>query len=135
MKNDLDSKLQVLLQTYAHARFEWGRFDCCQFVMVAALALAGRRLDVPVYRSERGAARVLRALGGYDGAVAALGGTPLPAPAMAQRGDIVLVDAPGYAGGALAVCGGSVAWAAGPGGLAQAPMSTWRKAWRLECLR
>lgn len=133
MKNDLDVKLQRLLQAQANRRFAWGRFDCCQFVLEAARALADRGLTVPAYRTERGALRVLRQLGGYDGAVAALGGKALVSPALAQRGDIVLVSAPGLLGSALAVCTGAAAHAPGDRGLEAVPMNQWIKAWRLEC--
>lgn len=131
----IDLQIAGLLAEYQRAPFEWGRFDCCQFVRAALRVTAGRDIEIRPYRTERGAARALAALGGYDGAMRRYGARPLARPLMAQRGDVVLVEAPGLFEGALALCTGQMAHAAGPDGLSAVPQPKWLRAWRVQCLK
>jgi hypothetical protein len=131
----IDIQIAGLLAEYQRAPFAWGRFDCCQFVRAALRLTTGRDIDIKPYRTERGAARALAALGGYDGAMRAYGAQRLPSPLLAQRGDVVLVKAPGLFEGALALCTGQAAHAVGPSGLAPVSQSNWLRAWRVQCLK
>lgn len=123
-------RLQQVIEGRREALFSWGAHDCCQVALAAYEACTGHRPAVPAYSTERGAWRVLRRLGGLRGAVAAVA-TPLSAPALAQRGDIVLVEQPGLFGHALAVCAGGVVLAAGQRGLVRVPAERWHAAWRV----
>lgn len=131
----IDQQIAGLLAEYQRAPFAWGRFDCCQFVRAALRVTAGLDIEIRTYRTERGAARALAALGGYDGAMRLYGAQPLAGPLLAQRGDVVLVQASGLFDGALALCTGLTAQAAGPDGLAAVPQSKWLRAWRVQCLK
>lgn len=131
----IDTQLAGLLAEYQRAPFEWGRFDCCQFVRAALRVTTGRDIEIRPYRSERGAARALAALGGYEGAMRRYGAQPLTGTLLAQRGDVVLVQAAGLFEGALALCTGQVAHAVGPAGLVPVPQSNWLCAWRVQCLK
>jgi hypothetical protein len=129
----IDQQIADLLAAHQNTPFAWGTFDCCQWALLAAQALTGHSMAVAPYTNARGAMRVLRGLGGYDGALLAYGAEPLSAPSLAQRGDIVLVPRAGLFDGALAVCAGAFAYAAGEYGLVPVPMDKWLKAWRLAC--
>lgn len=131
----IDTQIAGLLAEYQRSPFAWGRFDCCQFVRAALRLTTGRDIEIRPYRSERGAIRSLAALGGYDGAMSAYGAKVLETPLLAQRGDVVLVEAPGLFDGALALCTGQMAHAVGPEGLAGVSQSKWLKAWRVQCLK
>lgn len=135
MKRDIDAVIARLLETHARTPFEWGKHDCCQFVRAALREIVGRDIPIRSYKTERGALRALNVLGGYEGAMRAYGAEVLPGPLLAQRGDVVLVQALGLFDGALAVCTGLVAHAVGPDGLAAVPQSKWLRAWRVQCLK
>ena len=85
-------RLQEHVQAFAHARFEWGRFDCCTW---AADWVAAEHGADPM-ESLRGldhalqAARQIRRLGGLHQAICARLGAGQPA-LRAQMGDIVLM--------------------------------------------
>jgi hypothetical protein len=114
--------------------FDWGRCDCALFAADVVQALTGKDLAAPfrgLYDSRHGAARALLALGYAcleDAATAALG-VPRASPALAQRGDVVMVKT--AEGPALGICNGSVAACAGPDGLSFVPMPLWLKAWEV----
>lgn len=125
-----EQRLRALVDTRRSTPFAWGAQDCCSFALDALAACRGHRPALPGWRTERGAVRVLRRLGGMAGAADALAG-PRIAPALAQRGDVVLVSQPGLFGTALAVCMGPVAYAAGAEGLVRVPRALWQQAWRI----
>ncbi len=131
----IDLQIAGLLAEYQRAPFQWGTVDCCQFVRAALRVTTGRDIPIRPYKTERGALRALAALGGYDGAMRAYGAEPLERPLLAQRGDVVLVPAPGLFEGALALCTGLAAHAAGPDGLSAIVQSKWLRAWRVPCLK
>lgn len=126
-RHDWVEQLHAALDEAAVRPFEWGVHDCCLFVADVVLAMTGEDLGAPFrgrYASARGAARALRAFG--QGTIirtmnAALG-API-APALAQRGDVVL------AGGIAGICIGRTAVFVGEGGLTTAERRHWTKAW------
>lgn len=109
--------------------FAWGVHDCCTFAAGAVLAITGRAVPMPAWSGRREAVVTLRRLGGLRAATTAQLG-PVQAPALAQRGDVVLLLQRGRS--LLGVCMGH-AWAA-PGryGLAFGPMSEALCAWRID---
>lgn len=122
-----------LLDEYVDAArlqpFGWGALDCCTFASGAVQAITGRAVPLPAWSGRRDAVDVLRRLGGLRAATTAQLG-PVQAPALAQRGDVVLLRQRGRS--LLGVCLGH-AWAA-PGryGLAFGPMSEALCAWRID---
>ena len=128
--HDWPERLQALIDSRMRAPFAWGSHDCCLFVVAAIEAVTGRRVSVAAYSSERGAFRVLRAMGGFERAVEAAGGRPEPV-GLAQRGDVLLVEQAGLFGRALAVCGGAQVLAAGPVCLVPVPRARWLAAWSI----
>ncbi|URF02963.1 hypothetical protein M5D45_10390 [Cupriavidus campinensis] len=81
-----------------------------------------------LYASEKGARRVLRDNGGVTGIATLVLGPPVP-PALAGRGDVVLIDTPG--GEALALCVGANIVAQGVAGLEFHPISAAKAAWKI----
>lgn len=80
--------------------FSWGSRDCCLFAADAVVCITG--IDPAIdfrgrYTTAKGAARVLKKYGGLEGAVERItldhGMMEIPV-AMAQRGDVVLIDSP-----------------------------------------
>lgn len=129
---DWPERLAAYLAAQRGAVFAWGACDCVRFAAGAVLATTGQQV-LPVHWANRSdASRQLRALGGLCAAVD--GVLPrLPAPTLAQRGDVVLVQAPVAAGRArrrwLAVVDGALWRTPGPQGLAAGPMAQAVVAW------
>lgn len=126
-----EQRLHALIAERRTAPFEWGRQDCCQFVLAALQALRGPE-SAPTYSyaTVRGACRVLASLGGIPGAAARHVGPEIP-PGLAGRGDVVMVRSPDERfGHALAVVTGAEAYAPGPDGLVPIPRGQWLRAWR-----
>jgi len=114
--------------------FAWGVNDCALHLADAVAAMTGAD-PLHELRGARstalGAARVARRIGGVPAALARAGLQPID-PALAQRGDAVLLHAqPGQRHGVFAVCCGDQACAPGRWGIAWAPMSMARQAWRV----
>ncbi len=108
--------------------------DCCSFAFDAAQAQTG--VDVWAgerarYNTARGAMRVIRRYGSVA-AIADARFAPV-APALAQRGDIALIDSgrrPGEE--SLAVVEGDTLAAAGQDGLIRLPRAAMKAAWSIE---
>lgn len=128
----------------ARARaFEWGVHDCCVFACDGILAMTGLDPMAPArgrYRDGREAAAILREIGGLglpeaaDYLMAGLG-APAIHPVYAQRGDLVLIDAP-VLGGDRDWCLGLIAHdgrvaVAAPAGLSFYPARAAARAWRI----
>lgn len=132
---DWPSRLHTFLEAARGRPFSWGRWDCCILAADAVQVLTGTDPLAPFrgrYRSARGAARLLKPLGGLAGGCTALLGTPI-APLLAQRGDIVLIeDGPGgrLACGVVDLTGRAVA-CPGDAGLLFVPLARARHAWRI----
>lgn len=120
-----------LAQARPHC-YALGRHDCVGFAAGAVQALTGRQVLPVAWAGPADAVRQLRARGGL---VAAVDGVlpRLPAPTLAQRGDVVLVRAPVARRGAarqwLAVCDGAVWWCPAATGLHSGPMGLAVLAW------
>lgn len=87
------SAFLAYLDAHARTPFAWGSHDCVCFAAGAVRALTGRDLLAEVghhWTSERGALRLLRKLGGVEGAVDQVLAR-LPGTAFAHRGDVGLV--------------------------------------------
>lgn len=128
-RSDWAERLDRFLAARRAQPFAWGVQDCCLFVADAVREI--HAIDpaegLRGYRSERGAARILRRLGGIEGVAASCFGGACP-PALAQVGDVVLVHTGGR--DSLALCAGAHWLAPGPSGLVAGPMSEARAAWR-----
>lgn len=112
--------------------FAWGREenDCVGFVLAGILAMTGHDpLPGVTWTTERGAARVIRRLGGLE---AALDARLMPiAPALAARGDVAGVDDERFGVSLLLVEGATLV---GPGarGCKRLPRAAMTKAWSID---
>lgn len=116
--------------------WEWGAHDCASFSARCLTAQFGfppmlwLRLEGR-WRTEAGAARVLKREGWADAAAAADSVTARRArPLLAMRGDVVA--APGRGGLALGVAEGEGAWFAADVGLLRLPLADCAAAWPAE---
>lgn len=124
--------LVALIEERMRTPLTWGKRanDCVSFAGAAALAQTGEDFlkALPDWNTQRGAVRVLKALGGLE---AAVDGVLSPVPlAMAQRGDIGLVEIDGVA--SLMVIEGETLVGPGDAGQVRRPRSDLRKAWSLD---
>ncbi len=130
---DWPERLHAYLQQCASTQFAWGSHDCARFAAGAVHAITGRDVLPADWRDKAQAVEVLRLLGGLVPAVdASL--ARLPDARMAQRGDVVLVEADAKHGAHrrwLAVCEGARWCAAGPDGLVIGPMQSAVMAWKV----
>lgn len=113
--------------------FAWGTHDCASWVFDLRRDLTGSA-DVAAlwrgrYRTQRGAALVMRRLGwaSLEEGARALLGAPLPSLRLAQRGDILL----SADGAALGICLGARAAFLGSEGLTFVPITDCSLAWRV----
>jgi len=123
---DWPERLAALLQAVATQPFAWGQHDCARFAAQAVTAQTAQALPLPGWQCRRTAVAAVRHYGGLPQGVDAC--LPrLPAPALAQRGDVVLVQAP--ARRFLAVCVGTRWVAPCRAGLRWGPMQAATHAW------
>lgn len=131
--NDWPERLTEYLRRADDVPFAWGLHDCCRFAGGSVQAITGADVLPADWRDRAQAVQVLRALGGLAPAVD--GVLPrLSTPALAQRGDVVLVQASAPQGGRrrwLAVVDGARWWAPSPAGLVQGPMSLAAIGWEV----
>lgn len=87
------SQLHAYIEECRERAFEWGTFDCCQFVRRwdERLNLEDRGAAFGEYFSELGAGRLLVEHGGMEALLREAFGEP-KAVAFAMRGDVVLAD-------------------------------------------
>lgn len=128
---DWPERMAAHLARQAATPFAWGTHDCVRFAAGLVQAITGADLLPADWHTRTEAAQVLRRWGGLVPAVDAV--LPrLPSPALAWRGDVLLVQAPAPAGGWrrwLAVADGPRWWAPSPAGMAHGPMSQAHLAW------
>lgn len=95
---------------------DYGKFDCVVFVADAVIEMTGQDLFTArgKYKTKIGAGRVLKRLGGMEGALASVLGPSVP-PANAAHGDIVVLD------GACGICIGRKALFLSDGGFSMIP--------------
>ncbi len=91
---DWPERMAAVIERAMNQPFCWGTHDCVTFAadVVVAISdvdpLAGLRGR---WHTERGAARILRGMGGLHAAWTGALGEPLSSPLMAGRGDVALV--------------------------------------------
>jgi hypothetical protein len=129
---DWTARLYALVAEREVAPFRVGANDCAFFAADAVLAVTG--VDpLAALRGRVDDAESARDAIGPRGMFAAMVrhlGRPLPTPALAQRGDVLLVTTP-QARRFAAVCLGD-RWAApGRAGLLQGPIAQAERAWRI----
>jgi hypothetical protein len=113
--DDWDTRLEAVIAA-ADKPFAWGDHDCCTFAASCVEAVTGRQLWVksaPSYRTAAGAKKALKKVG-FDDLPSALDGVlgERKPVAMAQRGDVVLIDGADAPGCAVVDLSGE--WAVGP---------------------
>lgn len=128
---DWPSRLASFVESRRERDFSWADNDCCRFVCDAVEAITG--VDPGqrwrgLYSSEKSARRVLRDNGGVVGIATLVLGPAVPA-ALAQRGDVVLVDTP--QGEALAVHLGNTVAAQGLHGIEFMSSGAAKAAWKV----
>lgn len=124
-------RLARLVEERLGEPFAWGPNDCASFAADAVHAQTGEDVlaELRGHRhNERQALRRERAIGGLPAAIERAGLQPVP-PALAQRGDLVLVAQKPRP--VLAVCNGAEAVAPGGRGLVHVPITRALKAWRV----
>jgi len=124
------SALASVIEERMVAPFAWGTHDCCLFAADCVQAMTGHDPAVDVrgaYADEKGAARVLKKMGGLEAIASTRCGKEVN-PAAARIGDVVL----GTAGReCLGVCTGEMWHAPGEHGLLAMPMRDVLRAWRV----
>lgn len=125
---DWESRLAAYLDAICDMPHVYGQHDCALHGANAVLAQTGVDHGAPFrgrYTTEIGAARALRKHGAgtieatFDAHLSAV------APALAQRGDLVMAQ------GAIGVCIGGEAIFAGEAGHARIGRAEWTRAWRV----
>lgn len=130
-------RLAAAIRAARDKPFAWGRFDCALFACDCAAAMTGVDAGARFrdrYRTELGAARALKRIGGVASlealAIAVLG--PPISVAEAQRGDVVLIETEW--GPALAVIALNGREAFAPSrthGIVALPVASAHSAWRV----
>lgn len=128
---DWPERMVSFIEARRERPFSWGTSDCALFVCDAVEAITG--VDPAarwrgMYGSEKGARRLMRDNGGIRGLADMAFGQGVP-PALAGRGDAVLVDTP--TGEALALCLGGKLAAQGASGIEFLPTSAGKAAWKI----
>lgn len=126
---DWQSRLAAFVASREGAAFAWGQHDCALFVCDAIKEFTGHdpAADVRGYKSERGAARVVKSLGGMRAIGASRFGAEIH-PMQAQVGDVGLIEMAGRE--SFVLCGGSVWVGAGATGLVRLGRGLGLMAWR-----
>lgn len=128
---DWPSRLAEFVESRRDVGFARGKADCCMLVADAVQAMTG--VDYAArwrgtYSTDKAAFRLLRDYGGVAGVATLLLG-PAVSPALAGRGDVVLIEAP--EGEALALCLGDKIAVQDRNGLTFAPTSAAKAAWKV----
>jgi len=125
---DWEARLADYLASVRDRPHAYGRHDCALHGANAAFAQTGVDNGAPFrghYETELGAARALRRFGaGTIEATFDVHYAPV-APALAQRGDLVLAQ------GSIGVCVGGDAMFVGDAGLERIARPEWSRAWRV----
>lgn len=109
--------------------FAWGSNDCAHFAADWIKACTGEAVSLPSFTSAASAMRALEQLGGMHAAVSAALGDPLAVPALAQRGDVALLEVDGR--DFLGVIESEYVAAPGPEGLRMLPRTAITAAWKV----
>lgn len=130
-QQDWPTKLNRFIASQSAVPFAWGERDCCLFVCDAIQSFTGSDPGERwrgMYSSFKGAQRLIQNNDGVSGLARIAFGDPIPS-ALAQRGDVVLVDTP--KGEALAICVGDKMAAQGDAGIVFMPMTAAKAAWKI----
>lgn len=132
---DWPTRLAAHLASVKALPFAWVHNDCCTFAAGAVRAITGVDHMAPYrgkYFTRTGATRMLAKAGGLQSWVNICLGEPLPTPALAGRGDVVLFEmvAP-HGPQALGICVGAHIAAPGPAGMVLLPITVAVAAWRV----
>jgi hypothetical protein len=126
-REDWPERLADYLDAQRDVAFDWASHSCAAFAAGAVEAMSGEAVDIPAHGSAREAAGLLAARGLRERIGDMFG--PEIVPALAQRGDLVLVDIAGCE--SVAVCIGTEAAGPGDAGLLTVPMRLAVAAWRV----
>lgn len=134
-RSDWPKRLIAAVEAARGRRFAWGQHDCALFAATCVEAMTGLDLAAGLrgaYGNARAAVAALDAMFGVK-TLAELGdllfGPPID-PALAQRGDVALVDVSEIGEAAGVVLGRFVA-APGPLGVVNVPRDRATRAWRV----
>jgi hypothetical protein len=130
--HDWPTRLIAVVESRRDVPFRWGTHDCCTFAADCILAMTGIDLAEGVRGSYASANQARRLLGpgGLESLPTRVLGDPLANPALAGRGDIVLLPVTERRP-VLAVVIDTRAAAPGPQGLAFLPARAAARAWRV----
>ena len=129
-----EKRLMAEVRAAEKKQFQWGVFDCALFAADCVMAITGDDLAAEFrgqYTTAKGSLKALKMYGAGDlesTATQQLGDSI--DSQLAQRGDVVMVDAD--QGPALAICIGSVALAPAEKGLIAVPFNQWLKVWQVR---
>jgi len=129
------ARLDAVIQAATERPFSWGEHDCCTFAADCVDAVTGTRLwpaGLGAYTTSVGAQKAMFACGWQtvEDALDAVVGHRVPV-LMAQRGDLVLIPAEGFAGAAVIDMTGQFAVGVSHGGLLRVPVLDALAAWRV----
>ena len=139
--HDWPTRLLNHVELARRTPFAWGVSDCCLFACDCVRAMTG--VDPAAwfrgrYKTQRGAMRALKTFagGGLEATarrITAELGMPEISPALAQRGDVVLLSLPDCPPEnlALGICLGDHHAAQGPAGISNVPLAFAVRAWRV----
>ncbi len=133
---DWAQRLDVAIHAARSREFSYGAHDCWLFVADCVQAMTGTdyAADLRGYDSKAKAYEIITKYGSQEAMVCSLLGEPIH-PALAQRGDVMLIQAelaPGEHGESGGICDGVKIWTPKvSGGLRSFPRSTARLAWRI----
>lgn len=122
--------LECAIEQARHRAFDWTTHNCATFAADCLAAITGVRVHgrfAALMASERRARAFGPALAHRVDVV--LGADRRIVPALAQRGDVLLLALSGHS--ALGICAGRSAVAVGPEGLAFVPMEAAQCAWHI----
>lgn len=123
--------MQNQITSFDATPFAWGTHDCFTFAADCVLAMTGEDKmgkHRGAYKTELGANKKLKRLGGVAAAVSTQLGEPI-APQFAQRGDVVCF--PALMGDTVGVCLGGVIASPTLTGVGYTPMAQAAQAWRI----
>jgi hypothetical protein len=134
-REDWPSRLDAVIQAASERPFSWGRHDCCTFADDCVEAVTGARLwpaGLGTYATAVEAQKRMFAMGWetVGDALDSVVGERV-AVLLAQRGDLVLIPAEGFAGAAVVDMTGQFAVGVSHAGLLRVPVLDALAAWRV----
>lgn len=121
--------LQNQITQFNEKPFAWGTHDCFTFAADCVQAMTGEDKMAKYrggYKTELGANKKLKRMGGVEAAISSVLGEPID-PVFAKRGDVVYFN--GLLGDTAGICVGSKIAAPATAGVGFIPMSQAVKAW------